>query len=201
MVRKIILFAMLLAGIVVPNASAQKIAVKSNLLDVAVGTLNLGMEFGLTPKWTLNVPLSVNPWRFGSGARYCHWGAQPEVRFWFSKGSTRFSQNFTRFNRAFVGGHLHFASYNFGNWPDWVVASDNMKQSRYQGYLFGGGISVGYSWILKRRWSIEVSTGLGYTRVHYEKYPCSECGSKLKESGKNYFGPTKASVSLLYMIK
>ena len=28
-----------------------------------------------------------------------------------------------------------------------------------------------------------------------------ECGTKEKEDNKNYFGPTKASVSLIYVIK
>jgi len=54
---------------------------------------------------------------------------------------------------------------------------------------------------LKKRWSIEASVGLGYARIEYEKYPCAECGSKLKDTGRNYFGPTKAALSIIYLIK
>lgn len=76
-----------------------------------------------------------------------------------------------------------------------------MQNMRYQGRLYGGGISIGHSWILRKRWSIEASLGLGYARIVYEKYPCATCGTKLKDTGKNYLGPTKASVSLIYVIK
>ena len=37
------------------DASAQKVAVKTNLLYDATSTINLGVEFALTPKWTLDV--------------------------------------------------------------------------------------------------------------------------------------------------
>ncbi|MCG4738691.1 DUF3575 domain-containing protein, partial [Bacteroides intestinalis] len=48
---------------------------------------------------------------------------------------------------------------------------------------------------------IEASLGLGYARIIYEKYPCATCGTKQKDTSKNYVGPTKASVSLIYVIK
>ena len=76
-----------------------------------------------------------------------------------------------------------------------------MQRNRYQGHLYGGGISIGHSWILKKRWSIEASLGLGYAHIVYEKYPCATCGTKLKDGNKSYFGPTKASVALIYVIK
>lgn len=101
----------------------------------------------------------------------------------------------------FIGMHGHYADFNVGGWPDWSFISDNMQHTRYQGYLYGGGFSVGYSWILKKRWSIETSVGVGYAHIVYDKYPCATCGMRLKESSKNYFGPTKASVSLIYVIK
>ena len=86
-------------------------------------------------------------------------------------------------------------------YPDWSFISENMQNMRYQGQLYGGGVSIGHSWILKKRWSIEASLGLGYARIIYEKYPCATCGTKLKDTSKNYVGPTKASVSLIYVIK
>ena len=103
--------------------------------------------------------------------------------------------------RTFVGLHGHYADFNVGGWPDWSFISKNMQRNRYQGHLYGGGISIGHSWILKKRWSIEASLGLGYAHIVYEKYPCATCGTKLKDGNKNYFGPTKASVALIYVIK
>jgi len=157
----ILLFFML--GCLVIESKAQKIAVKSNLLYDATTTVNLGLEFGLARKWTLDIPVNYNPWKPDNGRRLRHWGVQPEARY--------------------------------------RVCGKNMQKNRYQGHLYGGGISVGHSWILKKRWSIEASVGLGYARIEYEKYPCAECGSKLKDTGRNYFGPTKVALSIIYLIK
>jgi len=76
-----------------------------------------------------------------------------------------------------------------------------MKNHRYEGHLYGGGISIGHSWLLKKRWSLEASVGVGYAHIKYDKYPCAECGSKIKTTSKDYFGPTKASISIIYLIK
>ena len=40
------------------------LAVKSNLLYDATTTMNLGIEFGLAPKWTLDISGNYNPWTF-----------------------------------------------------------------------------------------------------------------------------------------
>ena len=75
------------------------------------------------------------------------------------------------------------------------------KDHRYQGWVTGVGLSYGYSWILGKRWNLEATVGLGYVYTDYDKYECATCG-EFKESGsKHYFGPTKASISLIYMIK
>ena len=190
MKKKRILLLFIL-GCFIFESKAQKIALKSNLLYNITTTINLGLEFNLARKWTLDVPVNYNPWKPDDGKRLRHWGIQPELRYWFCES----------FNRTFIGLHGHYADFNVGGWPDWFFISENMQRNRYQGHLYGGGISVGHSWILKKRWSIEAALGFGYARIVYEKYPCAECGTKLKDTSKNYFGPTKASVSLIYIIK
>ena len=59
-----LIFIFLFACCVMPEAYAQKVAVKSNLLYDATATFNLGVEFGLARKWTLDVPVNLNPWKF-----------------------------------------------------------------------------------------------------------------------------------------
>ncbi|WP_455641232.1 DUF3575 domain-containing protein [Parabacteroides sp.] len=187
--KKVFIFILLILGCISFEGKAQKIAVKSNLLYDATTTMNLGLEFGLAHKWTLDIPVNYNPWKPDNGRRLRHWGIQPEARYWFCES----------FNRTFVGLHAHYADFNVGGLPG--LFSENMQNNRYQGHLYGAGLSIGHSWILKKRWSIEASLGLGYARIEYEKYPCAECGSMLKDTGKNYFGPTKASISIIYVIK
>ncbi len=177
-------------GLLITSSKAQNIAIKSNLLYDATTTMNLGLEIGLAPKWTLEVSGNYNPWKLSEKARLKHWGVQPELRYWFCE----------KFRRTFVGIHAHYADFNVGGWPDFSFISQNMQDNRYQGYLYGGGISIGHSWILKKRWSLEASLGIGYARLDYDKYPCHECGTVEKSDSKNYFGPTKASISLIYVI-
>lgn len=43
------------------SVSAQKIAVKTNMLYDVTTTLNLGVEFSVAPKWTIDVSGNYNP--------------------------------------------------------------------------------------------------------------------------------------------
>mgnify|MGYP002495973079 CR=1 FL=1 len=70
-----------------------------------------------------------------------------------------------------------------------------------QGNLAGFGFSYGYQWILSPHWSIEGTLGIGYAHLHYSKYPCKECGKRLSVNNRNYLGPTRAAVSIIYLLK
>ena len=60
---------------------AQDIALKSNILYDASGTINLGAEVGLAPKWTLDVSGNYNGWVRSHGRTWKHWMLQPEARY------------------------------------------------------------------------------------------------------------------------
>ncbi|MEG0701403.1 MAG: DUF3575 domain-containing protein [Muribaculaceae bacterium] len=167
------------------------IAVKSNLLYDATTTFNLGIEIALAKKWTLDISANYNPWKFPKDVRLKHFLIQPEVRYWQCE----------RFIGHFFGLHAHFATFNVGALPNVSFVSDNMKQHRYEGYLYGAGISYGYHWAMSNRWSLEGVIGIGYARIHYDKFPCIKCGAYIKTDNKNYFGPTKVALNLIYIIK
>ena len=82
------------------SAHAQKVAVKTNLLYGA-GTLtpNLGVEFGLGKRTTLDISGGYNPWnRQGTATdnkKWVHNIVQPEFRYWLCQ----------RFNGHFFGVH------------------------------------------------------------------------------------------------
>lgn len=188
--KKVLFLFSLLALLSLP-VSGQEFAVKSNLLYDATTTINLGAEFGLSEKWTLDISGNYNPWIFGSEEpkmRIKHWMVQPEARYWLCE----------KFNGSFFGLHLHYADYNVGGVK---FLGENIKNNRYQGFLYGAGIGYGYQWILNNRWSLEAEIGAGWARMHYDKYPCAECGTKIKSDVKDYFGVTKAAISFIYFIK
>ena len=62
--KKVSILIVLVLGCFI-ESKAQKIALKSNLLYDATTTMNLGLEFGLARKWTLDVPVNYNPWKPG----------------------------------------------------------------------------------------------------------------------------------------
>lgn len=172
-------------------------ALKSNLLYDATATFNLGAEFRLSHKWTFELPVSYNPWTFSDNKKWKHVLVQPQVKWWLCEA----------FNGHFFGLHAHYAYYNMGNidlggmkFPD-SVRLKNLENYRYQGWLAGAGLSYGYSMYLGKRFNLEFELGLGWAYLHYDKYQCANCGDFVKSDHKNYFGPTKAAITLVYLLK
>ncbi len=172
------------------SSATPSFAIKSNLLYDATATFNLGTEIKLTDSWTLDIPINYNPWTFSDNKKWKHILVQPEIRWWTCNA----------FNGHFFGLHGHYAYYNIGALGN-PPFSEYMNTHRFEGWLAGAGISYGYHWLLGKRWSLEATVGLGYAYLDYDKYPCTKCGEKLGSEMKNYVGPTRAGISLIYMIK
>ncbi|WP_108823575.1 DUF3575 domain-containing protein [Dysgonomonas sp. Marseille-P4361] len=169
----------------------QEVAIKTNLAYWATTTPNLGMEFALGKKSTLEISGGFNPFEFSDNKRFKHWLVQPEYRWWFCE----------TFNGHFLGVHAHGAQFNVGGWDIPIGRLDVFKDKRYEGYLYGGGLSYGYQWVLSNRWNFEFNIGAGYARIHYNEYPCKDCGTKQDEGNYNFWGVTKAELSFIYIIK
>lgn len=159
---------------------------KSNIAYDAVGSFNLGAEFRLSPRVSLDVPFVYNPLSFSEDRKWKHMLVQPELRLWTCEA----------FNGHFFGLHAHYAYYNVGG-----IGSRWMKMHRFEGWLAGVGVSYGYQWLLSPRWSLEASLGVGYAYMDYDRYLCKKCGEFQAHDKMNYFGPTKAAISLIYIIK
>lgn len=175
------------------SANAQ-VGVKTNLLYDAALTPNIGIEFGLAPKWSLDVSGNLNLWKLDNGRRWKHWLVQPEARYWFCD----------RFSGHFVGLHLLGGQYNFGGWKNGCnflgTHFEKLRTQVHQGWYAGAGVAYGYTWILNRHWSAEAEVGIGWAYTRYDAYPCAKCGTRLEENRVlNYVGPTKAAINLIYV--
>lgn len=166
------------------------IALKVNFLYGATLTPNAGVEFGLGKKSTMDISAGYNFYDPSNGKQWKHWLIQPEYRWWFCE----------RFNGAFIGGHLLGGQFNFAKIDFPFNVFSDLKDNRYEGEFYGVGAVFGYQWILGKRWNLELAIGAGYVRVDYDKYGCDTCGPAIDKGHKNYFGPTKASVSLLFFL-
>jgi hypothetical protein len=176
------------------GATAQKWAVKTNLLSDALLNPNAAVEVGIAPRWTVELSGEFNTWDLSHGRKWKHWVAQPEVRYWLCD----------RFSGHFFGAHLLGGQYNVGKLdiPFSFLGTDfrKLKDTRYQGWFGGAGIAYGYAWAVNEHWNIEGEIGIGWTYTRYDRFRCDDCGKKIDtKHPHNYFGPTKLAVNLVYL--
>lgn len=181
------------------QSNAQHWGVKTNLLYDATSTINLGTEFTVGKKQTLDLSGNLNLWTFSENRKMKHWLAQPEWRFWLC----------SPFSRSFFGVHAHAGQFNFGGMLPFGFSegkmfgleSSTLRENRYEGWAVGGGISYGYAWIIGNHWNLEAEIGLGYAYLDYDRFACPKCGQKTDSGTRHYVGPTKAAISLVYLLK
>lgn len=191
------LFTFLSLFVLVFQVNAQKVNLKTNTLYLATTTPNIGIEFYLGQQLSFSLVGGYNPFDFSTEyvgqakgtahPKMKHWVVMPELKYWFCKS----------FERGYLGLHGIYGDYNVGG----IKQIPKLEKHRYHGIAYGAGISYGYQWALGGRWGLEASVGAGYLRLKYDKYNCGACGDLLGKYERDYWGPTKASISFIYFIK
>lgn len=191
--KKILAFVFFLCVILFycESVSAQKIGIKTNVLYDATATINLGVEFAVSENWTLDISGNYNGWNFRENRKWKHFLIQPEARYWLCE----------KFNGHFFGLHVHGGEFNVGNVCTPFGLFGDCRNERHEGWYYGAGISYGYQWLLGKRWNLELSAGVGYVGADYTAYTAPVCGIRTGTGHHDYFGPTKASISIIYIIR
>lgn len=184
-------FLLALCGVAVfsGSASAQNVGIKTNFVTWATTTPNLALEFGLGKRTTLEIGGTYNWFNFKNDKKFKNWTVQPEFRYWTCE----------RFNRGFWGIHAMGGEFNVAKIDTPFDIFPLMKDYRLEGWFVGGGVSYGYNWYLGPHWNLEATIGVGYLYIDMDRYVCGECGDKLKSETRNYVGPTKLGLSLVYL--
>lgn len=185
-----VLAPVILCCVCLPAVRAQKLAVKTNLLYDATTTPNIGAELQTGRHTSLQVVYGLNPWKsVGNDRILRHWVVNPEFRYWFCRPMMG---HFVGVDA--LGGEYRLQGIRlpFGLFP-------SLKHNRYVGWYAGGGIAYGYAFPLSKHWNVEAAVGVGYVYTRYRKYECERCGALLGRGHKNYIGPTKAAVNLVYV--
>lgn len=172
---------LLLAGGLTANLHAQFYSVHTNTLKLATTTFNVEGSMLIDTHWTLNLGLSYNPWNFSDTQKIKHFLIEPGARYWF----------WQTYAGSFISMYAMGARFNVG----WGKLLDNY---RYEGWGYGAGVSYGRSWLLGKRWNMEVEAGLGLLVSPYTKYRCERCGDKVK-SGTFFLPTPKLAVNLVYL--
>lgn len=164
------------------------VAIKTNLLYDATSTFNLGMEFRLSRRLSLDVSGNYNPFQFSSNKQWRHWLVQPELRVWPGRA----------LHGHFLALHGVGGAYNVGGvWLPYGFLSGT-HSNRYSGWAVGGGVGYGYRFDIGKGWGLELEAGAGYVRTHYDRYECRTCGDRTGSGVKGYVGPTKVAISVVY---
>ena len=179
---------------------AQSVGVKTNLFYAGyTQTPNLGAEFAIGPRSTVDIGGGYNPWNLNGkkdaggnvydNKKLVHILGEVEYRYWLCE----------KFNGHFFGAHVLGSQYNIAAYELPLLFGEGSKNHRFEGWAAGAGISYGYQFLLGKHWNIEANVGAGYVFLKYDKYECEKCGVKLGEAQRNYIGPTRAGVSLIYL--
>lgn len=176
-------------------------AVKTNLLYDALTLLNYSVEVPIGKRYSALLYHQFPWWRWGEAnneycIRFLSLGA--EGRWWF-KPQPRLSGERGIWRDKLVGHFLGLYAES-GKW-DFEFG----RSVCHQGEHWSVGLSYGFSMPIGKRLNLEFSLSAGYASIPYRKYAPSEDYEHLwrdpvKHGRWNYFGPTKAQVSLVLPI-
>lgn len=124
-IKRLSLALLMLCGTV--GVFAQKTALKTNVLYDVTGSINVGAEFELTPKWTFDISGNYNAWDFSNDRKWRHILVQPEARYWFCES----------FNGHFIGIHAHWLKFNIGNVTMPFGLWKETRTNRFEGDMWG----------------------------------------------------------------
>lgn len=155
-------------------------ALRTNLLRWATLTPDLGVEWRINRSVGIAVDGSYTSWAWkDSVRRYALWEVNPELRWYLGQKKN-----------CYVGAMFKAGAFSY-----------KFTDTGKQGNLLGGGVTGGYVLNLSDALAIDFSLGLGYVRADFDEYSVVD-GMYLRDGRqkKNWWGPTKAGVTLVWKI-
>lgn len=161
---------------------------RTNLLYDALLLPSIGIETGFGQHWSAVFNTSFN-W-LKDDDRHRYWRiltADAEVRLWLSRNLDAFRK---RGFHVGVYGAVYRYDLEFGG-------KGNMGD-----FHFGGGVAAGYAFPLNHALSLDLSLAAGYIGGDYKEYePEGNLYVWRADCRRNYFGPTKTEVTLVWHIE
>lgn len=155
MIKNLLFAALLLSAV---NFSAQEnehaMYIKGNALLLPVLITNIGLEYQLSPKYTLQADGLISPWKSFSGNHAQVYMGHLEGRYYFKEA----------FNKWYVGANAGFGVFDLTKWN---YADTNKFQ---RGFTFMLGATVGYQFQWKENWNIDLFLGGGSVQSQYHGY-------------------------------
>lgn len=171
-------------------------AVKTNMLYDAIAVPNIGVEFYAGRNWSVGANWMYAWWK--TDRKHWYWrtyGGELNVRKWFGKRAQEkplqghhlgvygqlLTYDFETGGRGYIGGKPGGSLWDKANW--------------------GAGVEYGYSLPVGRRLNLDFTVGAGYLGGEYWEYiSLEDCYVWQATKRLRWFGPTKAEVSLVWLI-
>lgn len=170
-----------------PASQTYTWALKTNALYDLALVPNVGVEVALGKDWSVAANWMYAWWSNSSHNNFWRiYGGEVEVRRWLGKKD----------------GHTPLQGHHLGIYGQMVTYDFELGGRGYLAdkWTYGAGLSYGYSLPIARRLNLDFSIGLGYLGGVYKEYLPIE-GHYVWQVTKrlNWFGPTKAEVSLVWL--
>lgn len=170
--------------------------IRTNLLYDALAVPNIGVEFYLGKNWSIVGNWAYAWWKTDRRHRYWRlYGGDIAVRKWFGRAATA---------KPLTGHHVGVYGSIFTFDFEW--GGRGYMGGKPGGTLWGkmnyaAGVEYGYSLPIARRLNIDFNIGVGYWGGTYHEYlPQDDCYVWQCTKQRHWFGPTKAEVSLVWLI-
>lgn len=151
--------------------SGQELSLSTNVLDYAnLGTLNAELSCGVARHWTVAAGVRYNPFRYGEGD-----GEKANCQRSFELGARYWPWHI--YSGWWMSGHMRGQEYNVGG----IRSSESVEGERY-----GGGLSMGYTYMIGRHFNLDVGAGFWAGYDIYTSYRCPHCG-RIVDSGRKIF--------------
>ena len=182
------------------NVRAPWLALKTNMLYDVCLIPNIGAEFSIGKRWTITFDWFYT-W-FSSDNRHRYWqgyGGYLGVRKYFGSSKSSLPLGGSGVG-SFPRGH-DLGLYALGLTYDVEWGGKGYQAARFG---FGAGVEYGYSMRIGRRLNLDLSIGVGFQDGEYKEYvPSHDHWNHyiwLSTHKRHWWGPTKAEVSLVWVI-
>lgn len=169
---------------------------KTNMLYDALALPTIGAEFYVGKGWSVGANWTYGWWSKNSRHRYWRaYGGDINLRRWFGAKAQE---------KPLTGHHLGVyagaVTYDF-EWGGKGYMGGIPGGTLWNRCMFYGGIEYGYSLPVARRLNIDFTIGIGYLGGKLVKYnPKDNCYVWESTNNFKWFGPTKAEISLVWLI-
>ena len=166
-----------------PRASAQRVAVSTNLPTYALmGSINFSADFAIGQHSTIGAAVKFSPFDFkynGETVYFHHVTPSINYHYWF----------WNYYSGWYAGAKFQYGVYN----------SCNIRNFNAQGSLVGAGIDFGYGWMLSHHLNLTIGIGGfgGYT--WYTRYTDPSFNWKDSFEGRFFIMPDDLTLALTFV--